>query len=105
MLSNKNRQRLEFICGRISQSEEVQLADMIWAEKVSKSNHSANEMLRKARRKARAKDAPADSMDEFLGLMNLGDPDPTKHATGFTDADEIVDFFKQEKPDDWRQRD
>ena len=25
--------------------------------------------------------------------------------TGFDSADEIVDWFKQDKPDDWRQRD
>ena len=46
MLSTKYRQRLEFICDRIAKGEEVQLGDMIWASKLAKANHSANEMLR-----------------------------------------------------------
>ena len=43
--------------------------------------------------------------DDFLNRMGLGDPDPSNHRTGFSGADEIVDWFKQDKPDDWRQRD
>ena len=41
----------------------------------------------------------------FLNKMGLGDPDPSNHKNGFDGADEIVDWFKQDKPDDWRQRD
>ena len=52
MLSTEYRKRLEFICGRIARNEEVQLADMIWAEKLSKANTTAREWLRKARRAA-----------------------------------------------------
>ena len=37
--------------------------------------------------------------------MDIGDPDPSKHSNGFSDADEIVEWFKQDKSDDWRQRD
>jgi hypothetical protein len=37
--------------------------------------------------------------------MGLGDPDPSNHKKGFTDADDIKSWFHQEKPDDWRQRD
>ena len=48
MLSNQYRQRMEFICKRISQGEEVQLSDMIWATKLAKANRSAGEMLRRA---------------------------------------------------------
>ena len=40
-----------------------------------------------------------------MNKMGLGDPDPSNHRTGFAGADEIVDWFKQDKPDDWRQRD
>ena len=29
----------------------------------------------------------------------------SNHRDGFDGADEIVDWFKQDKPDDWRQRD
>jgi hypothetical protein len=44
-------------------------------------------------------------MDDFMNRMGLGDPDPSNYKTGFGSADEIVDWFKQDKPDDWRQRD
>ncbi len=50
MLSTKYRLRLEFICQRIVNGEEVKLDDMIWADKLAKANRSAAEMLRKARR-------------------------------------------------------
>ena len=40
-------------------------------------------------------------MDDFMNKMGLGDPDPSNHRTGFSGADEIVDWFKQDKPDDW----
>ena len=104
MLSTQYRLRLEFICGKIANKEEVKLEDMIWAEKLSKANTSAREMLRKARRHA-AQDIEEGRMDDFMNKMGLGDPDPSNYKTGFDSADEIVDWFKQDKPDDWRQRD
>jgi hypothetical protein len=105
MLSTEYRLRLEFICNRIAKREEVQLEDMIWAEKLGKANRSASEMLRKARRCANNPDMIEGSMDDFLNQMDIGDPDPTRHITGFNSPDEIVDWFKQDKPKDWRQRD
>jgi len=105
MLSTKYRLRLEFICQRIVNGEEVKLDDMIWADKLAKSNRSAAEMLRKARRTAANPDAPEGGLDDFMNKMDLGDPDPSNHRTGFSGADEIVDWFRQEKTDDWRQRD
>ena len=44
-------------------------------------------------------------MDDFMNKMGIGDPDPSNHKTGFEGADEIVDWFQRDKPDDWRQRD
>ena len=85
--------------------EEVNLEDMIWSNKLAKANTTANEMLKKARRKAMNPDMEDGSLDDFMNKMGLGDPDPSNHKTGFQSADEIVDWFKQEKPDDWRQRD
>lgn len=105
MLSTEYRLRLEFICNRIAKGEEVQLEDMIWADKLGKANRSAGEMLRKARRHAANPNMVEGSMDDFLNQLDIGDPDPTRHATGFSSADEIVDWFKQDKPSDWRQRD
>ena len=105
MLSTKYRQRLEFICDRIAKGEEVKLEDMIWADKLAKANRSAGEMLRKARRKALNPDMPEGGMDDFLNQMDIGDPNPNNHKTNFDGADEICEWFHQDKPDDWRQRD
>ena len=104
MLSTQYRLRLEFICKCIANGEEVKLDDMIWAEKLSKANTSAREMLKKARRAAANPDIQEGSMDDFMNKMGLGDPDPSNHKTGFDGADEIVDWFQRDKPDDWRQR-
>lgn len=105
MLSTQYRIRLEFICDRISKCEEVKLEDMIWAEKLAKANRSAASILRQARRKASNPDMQEGSLDDFMNKMDLGDPDPLNHKTGFQSADEIVDWFRQDKGDDWRQRD
>jgi len=105
MLSNNYRLKLEFICSRIEKGEEVKLEEMIWAEKLAKSNHSALEMLRKARRRANNPNPNEGGLDDFLDAMNLGDPDPSNHMTNNNSLDDIVEWFKQNKPDDWRQRD
>lgn len=105
MLSTQYRLRLESICKSIIGGEEVNLDDMIWAEKLAKANTSAKEMLRKARRQASNPDMQEGSLDDFMNRMGLGDPDPSNHRTGFQSADEIVDWFKQDRSDDWRQRD
>ena len=104
MLSTKYRLRMEYICHRIAYKEEVKLDDMIWAEKVAKANQSAAGMLRRARRAA-SMDMSEGGLDDFMNRMDIGDPDPSNHRDGFNSVDEIVDWFKQEKSDDWRQRD
>jgi len=104
MLSTTYRLRLESICKKIANKEEVSLTDMVWAEKLAKSYTTAREWLNKARRQS-AQDIQEGSMDDFMNKMGLGDPDPSNYKTGFGSADEIVDWFKQDKPDDWRQRD
>jgi hypothetical protein len=105
MLSTAYRLRLEEICRSIIQGEEVSILDMIWAEKLAKSHTTARDWLNKARRQAANPDMVEGSMDDFMNKMGLGDPDPSNHRTGFGNADEIVDWFQQDKPDDWRQRD
>ena len=104
MLSTQYRLRLEFICKCIANGEEVKLDDMIWAEKLSKANTTAREMMKKARRQS-SQDIQEGTMDDFMNRMGLGDPDPSNHKTGFDGADEIVDWFQRDKPDDWRQHD
>ena len=99
MLSTSYRLRLEAICKAIAAGTEVSLEDMIWAEKLGKANTSARGMIKQARR---MKTNPNDS---FLNNLNIGDPDSSNHKRGFGSPDEIVDWFHQERSDDWRQRD
>lgn len=103
MLSTEYRKRLEHICERISKNEEVSLADMVWAEKLSKANTTAREWLRKARRAS--KGIEEGSVDDFMNRLGLGDPDPSNHRKTFDGAEDITNWFHQDKPDDWRQRD
>ena len=105
MLSTQYRLRLEAICERIVKGESVELSEMIWAEKLAKVNRSAATLLRQARRRAANPDMQEGSLDDFMNALDLGDPDPSNHRTGFYSADDIIDFFTNDKPDDWRQRD
>jgi hypothetical protein len=105
MLSTQYRLRLEAICDKIAMHEEVSLEDMIWAEKLAKSNRSAATILRQARRRAANPNMQEGSLDDFMNALDLGDPDPSNHRTNFNSADDIIDFFTGDKPDDWRQRD
>ena len=103
MLSTKYRLRLEFICKKIANKEEVKLEDMIWAEKLAKSYTTARDWLNKARRQSNG--IEEGSIDDFMNRMGLGDPDPSNYKKGFDGADDIKDWFQRDKPDDWRQRD
>jgi len=106
MLSTQYRLRLEFICNRIVNHEEVKLEDMIWAEKLAKANRSAATILRQARRKAENPDMIEGDMDDFLNQLDLGGlGHESKGISRFNTVDDIIDFFSEEKPDDWRQRD
>ena len=105
MLSTKYRLQLEGICNKIINHEEVSLDEMIWAEKLAKSNTTAREWLNKARRIVSNPDMVDGDLDDFMNKMGLGDPDPSNYKTGFNSADEIAEWFSQDKSDDWRQRD
>ena len=99
MLSTQYRLRLEGICKSIAADQEVSLEDMIWAEKLSKANTSARGMLSSARRLA------TDPDSTFLKYLDIGDADPRKQKKGFGGAEDIADWFKNDRSDDWRQRD
>ena len=99
MLSTQYRLRLEGICKSIASGIEVSAYDMIWAQKLAKANTSARGMLNQARRLAR------NPNDSFLNNLNIGDPDSSNHRRGFGDPQDVVDWFHQERSDDWRQRD
>ena len=105
MLSTAYRLRLQSICDKIATGETVELSEMVWAQKLSKANTAAREMLKNARFRAANPDMVEGSMDDFLNNLGLGNPDPSDYKTGFGSADEIVDWFNQDKSDDWRQRD
>jgi hypothetical protein len=106
MLSTQYRLRLQFICSRIVNREEVKLEDMIWAEKLAKANRSAATMLRQARRKAENPDMQDGDMDDFLNQLDIGSTGSERFGIRrFESVDDIVDFFTEDKPDDWRQRD
>ena len=99
MLSTQYRLRLEGICKSIAAGQEVSLGDMIWAEKLSKANTSARGMLSSARRLA------TDPDSTFLKYLDIGDPDSSNHRRGFQKPEDVVEWFHQERSDDWRQRD
>ncbi len=106
MLSTAYRLRLEGICERIVNGGEVSLDDMIWAEKLAKANRSAATLLRQARRKAENPEMQEGDLDDFLNQLDIGGLGHERFGkSGFDNIDEIVDFFKEDKPDDWRQRD
>ena len=97
MLSTKYRLRLEGICKDIASGTEVSIDDMIWAQKLGKANTSARGMLSQARRLS------IDEDGSCLKYLDIGDPNSKKN--GFNGADDIADWFKNDKSDDWRQRD
>ena len=99
MLSTNYRLRLESICRDIASGTEVSIDDMIWAQKLAKANTSARGMLATARR------MNTNPNDSFLNNLNIGDPDSSNHKRGFGSPDDIVDWFHQDRSDDWRQRD
>ncbi len=79
--------------------EEVPLADMIWANKLAKANTTARTWLNRARREV------LNPKDDFFNDLNLGSPDPTEHKQTFDGADDIMEWFRTDRCDDWRQRD
>jgi hypothetical protein len=106
MLSTQYRLRLEAICNRIVNGEEVSLDDMIWAEKLAKANRTAGTMLRQARRTAENPDMQEGDLDHFLNQLDIGGFGNNRYGVRrFETVDDIVDFFTEDKPDDWRQRD
>ena len=104
MLSTQYRLRLEAICDKIVKHEEVSLEDMIWAEKLAKANRSAATMLRQARR--RAENPDMDDMDNFLNQLDLGGTGHERFGKRhFESIEDLHDWWSEDKPDDWRQRD
>ena len=106
MLSTQYRLRLEAICERIVKGESVELSDMIWAEKLAKSNRSAATILRQARRRAENPDMQEGDLDDFMNQLDLGGLGNERLGKRyFESVDDMVDWWTEDKPEDWRQRD
>jgi len=106
MLSTQYRLRLEGICNKIVNGESVELSEMIWAEKLAKSNRSAATILRQARRRAENPDMVEGGMDDFLNQLDIGGFGNERFGKrGFDSVDDMIDWWTEDKPDDWRQRD
>ena len=99
MLSTAYRLRLVDICKSIAAGTEVSIDDMIWAQKLAKANTSARGMLSQARRLSTDEDGSC------LKYLDIGDSNPKNYKKGFNGADDIADWFKNDRSDDWRQRD
>ena len=56
-------------------------------------------MLSQARRLSTDEDGSC------LKYLDIGDSNPKNYKKGFSGADDIADWFKNDRPDDWRQRD
>jgi len=45
-------------------------------------------------------------LDDFLNQLDIGGLGNERFGVNrFNNVDDIVDFFKEDKPEDWRQRD
>lgn len=107
MLSTQYRLRLEAICQKIAQHEEVSLEDMIWAEKLAKANQTAAKFLRQARRRAENPEMQEGDLDDFLNQLDIGGlGHERKGIRGFDSPDDIAEWFGRNGEDDeWRRRD
>lgn len=105
MLSTQTRLRLEDIAARIAGGLNVTFEEMTWATKWSQHNRSAAEILRRGRRRAINGIPEQGTLDELIDVFDLGDPDPSTHLLGPQDLEDLANWFKQDKTDDWRQHD
>jgi hypothetical protein len=107
MLSTQYRLRLEGICSKIANHQEVGLEDMIWAEKLAKANQTAARFLRQARRKSENPNMQEGDMDDFLNQLDIGGlGHESRGIRGFNSPDDIAEWFGRDRDDDeWRRRD
>lgn len=94
MLTTETRIKLQDIAGRIASRQEVSFSERVLIQKWADHHKSVYEMLRKAERQAFAGDEEQSPLDNLLSDLNIGDPDPSNHRTGFDDPDDLRDFFR-----------
>ena len=78
---------------------------MEFAQKLAGVNTTAADMLKKARLTAQSGDMPSGGTSEFLRDLGLGIEGNPEGIRRFNTPDELADFFRIDRPDDWRQRD
>lgn len=105
MLSTDTRLKLESICNRIENHEEVSFEEMTFIQKWSDHNRIANRMLNQARRVAAMGKPESGSLDELLNDLDLGDPDPSNHLIGPQNPVDLAYWFMRDERTDWRQHD
>jgi hypothetical protein len=105
MLSTDTRLKLESICNRIENHEEVTFEEMTFIQKWSDHNRIANRMLNQARRVASWGKPEPGSLDQFLNDLDLGDPDRSNWLQGPQNPVDLGLWFTRDERDDWRQRD
>ena len=105
MLSTTVRLRLEDIAARVAGGLNVTFEEMTFAQKWSDHNASAAAILRKARRRAVTGEPERGSLDDLLEGLDLGNPDPSSHLIGPQSPDDLAEWFKRDKSDDWTQTD
>jgi len=105
MLRTETRLRLEDIAARIAGGLNVTFEEMQWATKWSEHNRSAAEILRRGRRRAISGIPEPGSLDELIDVFDLGDPDPSSHLIGPQDPEDLENWFKRKRTDDWLQTD
>ena len=105
MLSTDTRKRLEEICQRIENHEEVTLDEMVWVSKWAAHNRVASRMLNQSRRIAAQGKPEAGSLDELMNDLDIGDPDPSNHLIGPQNPVDLANWFMRDNENDWRQHD
>ena len=113
MPSNKNLEAVKNLTEKLNKANAIYFTDYLGLDVVSitklrkefVSNDVEFTIAKNTLIKLAAKDVGMEGLDDFLNKLDLGDPDPTNHRTGFQDGDDILEWFRNDKPDDWRQRD
>ena len=101
MIRPEARRELQDIADRIASQQPVSLRERALLTKWAGCNHWANELQRKALRRAIQGKPERGTIDELLDGLNLGEPDPRDYIDGNSSIDEFAEFFKS--PPDMRR--
>ena len=75
MLSPTSRERIQNILSRVAKGELVSLEERVFIHQIADKDQSVNSWLKRARR-IQQKEVAVDSIDEFLGELDLGSIEP-----------------------------